>query len=108
MTAKTYKSKIVMPFIRRLIGIIQDLARRCYRAEKEEQKSAEKISKLYEEKEHYKDRAWHLNLENSQLKVQLRDYDKIKEYLGIDKVKELLKTINASRQKQKKRSEPER
>lgn len=105
MTAKTYKSKIVMPFINNLIKIIQDLARRCYRAEKEEQRADEKISKLYEEKEHYKSRAWNLNKENSQLKVQLRDFDKIKEYLGIDKVKELLKTINASRQK---RSEPER
>ena len=110
MSAKTYKSKIVAPFINRLIGIIQDLARRCYRAEKTEQKSAEKIAKLNDEKEHYKDKAWHLNLENSQLKVQLRDYDKIKEHLGIDKVKELLKTINASRQKkkQKKQVEPER
>lgn len=97
-----------MPFINNLIKIIQDLARRCYRAEKEEQRADEKISKLYEEKEHYKSRAWNLNKENSQLKVQLRDYDKIKEYLGIDKVKELLKTINASRQKKKKRSEPER
>lgn len=110
MSAKTYKSKIVVPFINKLIGIIQDLVRRCYRAEKAEQKSAEKISKLNEEKEHYKDRAWNLNLENSQLKVQLRDYNKIKDYLGIDKVKELLKTINTSMQKskQKKRSEPER
>lgn len=110
MSAKTYKSKIVVPFINKLIGIIQDLARRCYRAEKAEQKSAEKISKLNEEKEHYKDRAWHLNLENSQLKVQLRDYNKIKDYLGIDKVKELLKTINATMQRnhKKKRTEQER
>lgn len=87
--------------------MVGQLTRRCYRAEKAEQKSAEKISKLNEEKEHYKDRAWHLNLENSQLKVQLRDYDKIKEYLGIDKVKELLKTINTSRQKKKQRKQPE-
>lgn len=110
MSAKTYKSKIVVPFINKLIGIIQELARRCYRAEKEEQKSAEKISKLNEEKEHYKDRAWHLNLENSQLKVQLRDYNKIKDYLGIDKVKELLKTINTTMQKnhKKKRTVQER
>ncbi len=102
--------KVVVPFIKNLIGIIKDLARRCYRAEKAEQKTAEKIAKLNEEKEHYKDRAWSLNLENSQLKVQLRDYDKIKEYLGIDKVKELLKTINVSRQKkkQKKQTKPER
>ena len=110
MSAKTYKSKIVVPFINKLIGIIQELARRCYRAEKEEQKSAEKISKLNEEKEHYKDRAWHLNLENSQLKVQLRDYNKIKDYLGIDKVKEVLKTINTTMQKnhKKKRTVQER
>lgn len=51
-----------------------------------------------------------MNLENSQLKVQLRDYNKIIEYLGIDKVKELLKTINASIQRnyKKKRTEQER
>ena len=51
-----------------------------------------------------------MNLENSQLKVQLRDYNKIKDYLGIDKVKELLKTINTTMQKnhKKKRTVQER
>lgn len=110
MSAKNYRTKLIEPFIKRLLGIIQDLARRCYRAEQAEKLSAGKIAKLHEEKEKHKSRAWDLNLENSQLKVQLRDYDKIKDYLGIDKVKELLKTINTSmrKSKQKKRSEPEK
>lgn len=110
MSAKKYRGDIVMPFINKLIKIVKNLARRCYRAEKAEEKSAEVIAKLTEEKEIYKSKVWNLNLENSQLKVQLRDYDKIKDYLGIDKIKELLKTINAAmrREHKKRRTERER
>lgn len=41
--------------------------------------------------------------ENSQLKVQVRDYDKIKSYFGFDKIQEILKIIN--KQKSQKRSD---
>ena len=110
MSAKKYRNDIVMPFINKLIKIVKNLARRCYRAEKAEEKSAEVIAKLTEEKERYKSKVWNLKLENSRLKVQLRDYDKIKDYLGIDKIKELLKTINAAmrREQKKTRAEMER
>ena len=101
MSAKKYRGDIVMPFINKLIKIVKNLARRCYRAEKVEEKSAEVIAKLTEEKERYKSKVWNLNLENSRLKVQLRDYNKIKE---------LLKTINAAmrRGNKKRRTERER
>ncbi len=110
MSAKKYRNDIVMPFINKLIKIVKNLARRCYRAEKAEEKSVEVIAKLTEEKERYKSKVWNLNLENSRLKVQLRDYDKIKDYLGIDKVEELLKTINATmrRNHKKRHTEHER
>lgn len=97
-----------MPFINKLIKIVKNLARRCYRAEKAEEKSAEVIAKLTEEKERYKSKVWNLKLENSRLKVQLRDYDKIKDYLGIDKIKELLKTINATMRREHKKMRAER
>ena len=47
---------------------------------------------------------------NSKMGVEVRNFEKIKNFLDIDKVQELLKIINASRQKniQKKRSKPER
>ena len=108
MSAKKYRGDIVMPFINKLIKIVKNLARRCYRAEKAEEKSAEVIAKLTEEKERYKSKVWNLKLENSRLKVQLRDYDKIKDYLGIDKIKELLKTINAAMRREHKKMRTER
>ncbi len=103
MSAKTYKTKYVEPFINKLIKIVKNLARRCYRAEQLEQQSADKISTLTDENQKLKSRIWDLNLENSRLRVELRNFDKIKEYLGIDKIKEMLKTINKT--KHKKRSD---
>lgn len=38
MLAKTYKSKYVEPFIKKLLEIVKNLARRCYRAEKSRRK----------------------------------------------------------------------
>ena len=40
-------------------------------------------------------------MENSRLKVQVRDFDRLKEHIGIDKVKEILKTVGKLRQKKK-------
>ncbi len=103
MSAKTYKTKYVEPFINKLIKIVKNLARRCYRAEKLQQQSAATISKLTDENQKLKSRVWDLNIENSRLKVQVRDFDRIKDFFGIDKIKEILKTINKT--KHKKRSD---
>lgn len=61
---------------------------------KSRRKIVEIIDKLTKEKESYKSKVWNLNLENSQLKVQVRDYDKIKSYFGLDKIQEILKIVN--------------
>ena len=110
MYAKTYKAKFVDPFIKRVIDIVKNLARRCYRAEKFQEEAEEKISKLHQEKEELKTKLWDKTIENNNLKKQLTDFEKIKLYLGIDKVKELLKTINSPKQiySQKKNTETER
>lgn len=103
MSAKTYKTKYVEPFINKLIKIVKNLARRCYRAEQLAQQSSEKISTLTDENQKLKSRVWDLNIENSRLKVQVRDFDRIKDFFGIDKIKEILKIINKT--KHKKRSD---
>ena len=68
------------------------------------------MTELYQEKERLKSANWDLRMANSKMGVEVRNFEKIKNFLGIDKVQELLKIINASRQKniQKKRSKPER
>ena len=103
MSAKTYKTKYIEPFINKLIKIVKNLTRRCYRAERAEQQSAEKISTLTDENQKLESKVWDLNLENSRLRVELRNFDKIKDFLGIDKIEEMLKTINKT--KHKKRSD---
>ncbi len=99
MSAKTYKTKYAEPFIKKLIKIAKDLARRCFRAEKEAKQSVSEIARLTDENSKLKSRVWDLNMENSRLKVQVRDFDRLKEHIGIDKVKEILKTVGKSRQK---------
>ena len=103
MSAKAYKTKLVEPFVKRLIEFIQGLARRCYRAEKLQEESEEKITSLQKEKEDLKTKVWDLKMENTHLKKELKDFEKIKAYLGIDKIKELLQTIADKTKKQKER-----
>ena len=110
MSAKTYHSKFVEPLIKKLVNIIKTLARRCYVAEKEAEQATSKLLTIHEEKERLKSANWDLRMANSQMGVEVRNYEKIKNFLGIDKVKEMLKIINVQKHKtkQKKQSEPER
>ena len=80
---------------------IKDLARRCFRAEKEAKQSVTEIARLTDENSKLKARVWDLNMENSRLKVQVRDFYRLKEHLGIDNVREILKTVGKLRQKEK-------
>ena len=58
---------------------------------------------LQKEKEDLKTKVWDLKVENTHLKKELKDFEKIKAYLGIDKIKELLQTIADKTKKQKER-----
>ncbi len=97
MSAKAYKTKFVEPVIKKLIGIIKTLARKCYIAEKQAEQATEKMTELYQEKEWLKSANWDLKLENSEMSVEVRDFNKIKVFLGIDKVQELLKSVNKTK-----------
>ncbi len=110
MSAKTYHSKFVEPLIKKLVNIIKTLARKYYVAEKESEQATSKLSIVYEEKERLKSANWDLRMSNSQMGVEVRNFEKIKNFLGIDKVREMLKIINAQKHKtkQKKKSKPER
>ena len=110
MSAKSYHSKFVEPLIKKLVNIIKTLARRCYVAEKEAEQATSKLLTVHEEKERLKSANWDLRMANSQMGVEVRNFEKIKNFLGVDKVKEMLKIINAQKHKtkQKKQSEPER
>ena len=99
MSAKIYKNNYIEPLIKKLINIIKTLARKCYIAEKEAAQATTKMTELYQEKERLKSANLDLRMANSKMSVEVRNFKKIKDFLGIDKVQVLLKSINKTKHK---------
>ncbi len=93
MSAKTYKTKFIEPFIKRIMKIIENLARRCYRAEKIAEQAEAKVRPLEAENERLKGQLWNKNMALSKAEVKARDFDRIKSYVGVEQINRLLKEI---------------
>ena len=93
MSAKTYKTKFIEPFIKRIMKIIENLARRCYRAEKIAEQAEAKVKPLEAENERLKGQLWNKNMALSKAEVKVRDYERIKSYVGVEQINRWLKEI---------------
>ncbi len=93
MSAKTYKVKFIEPFIKRIIKIIENLARRCYRAEKIAEQAEAKVKPLEAENEKLKSQLWKKTMALSKAEVKVRDFDRIKSYVGAEQINRWLKEI---------------
>ena len=93
MSAKAYKTKFIEPFIKRIMQIIENLARRCYRAEKIAEQAEAKVKPLEAENERLKGQLWKKNVALSKAEVKVRDYDRIKSYVGAEQINRWLKEI---------------
>ena len=83
-----------MPFIEELLTTIKELSQRAFIAEKNAEKLQKQFYILKQRNEQLKKENWDNNMEISKYKVQLRDFDKLKSYLGIENVKEWFKQMN--------------
>ena len=106
--AKKYKNDIVMPFIKKLITTIKNLARRVFVAENELKKMQGTLQPLQEERNILKKQNWDKSKEIVNLKSELNKFNKIKEYFGIDKINDLLRQIDRERKLSKSRNRQER
>jgi len=93
MSAKTYKMKFIEPFIKRIMKIIENLARRCYRAEKIAEQAEAKVKPLEAENERLKGQLWNKNMALSRAEVKVRDFERIKNYVGVEQINRWLKEI---------------
>lgn len=93
MSAKTYKTKFIEPFVKRIMKIIENLARRCYRAEKIAEQAEAKVKPLEKENKRLRDQLWHKNMALSKAEVKVRDFDRIKSYVGAEQINRWLKEI---------------
>ena len=93
MTAKTYKTKFIEPFIKRIMKIIENLARRCYRAEKLAEQAEAKIRPFEQKNIELENRLWYKNMALSKAEVKVRDFDRIRNHFGKETINQWLKEI---------------
>lgn len=101
MSAKTYKNKFADPLVKKLVGAIKTLARKYYEFSKTIERLQEKISILTADNEKLKNKLWYNKLENSKLSVKARAFEKVKSVIGVEKISEIIKSVNRSNKKQK-------
>lgn len=108
MPVKKYKNDIVMPFIAKLIKLIKNLARRVFIAEKNVRKMQDMIQPLQEDNNRLKALNWDKNKEIVGMKSELNKFNRIKKYLGANKINDLLKQIDHEDRLSKKHNLTER
>ena len=94
ISGKAYKNNYAEPVVKKLTDFIQNLARKYFRAEKEAEQAKEKVSALYAENQSLKSEVWKQNIKISKMGVEVRKFNKIKDYVGAGQVDEWIKTIN--------------
>jgi hypothetical protein len=105
MSAKKYKNEVTMPFIEELLTTIKELSQRAFIAEKNAEKLQKQFYILKQRNEQLKKENWDNNMEISKCKVELRKFDKLKSYLGIESVNEIIKAAYQSKINQKEHTQ---
>ena len=94
-----------MPFIEELLTTIKELSQRAFIAEKNAEKLQKQFYILKQRNEQLKKENWDNNMEISKCKVELRKFDKLKSYLGIESVNEIIKAAYQSKINQKEHTQ---
>ena len=98
MSAKKYKAEYVLPFIKKLIKTIKNLARRCFRAEHDAKLAASELKQVTKERDELKAQNWKMTKKKFKNDSRAKDFDKINALIGSEKIKELLKAASIQRQ----------
>ena len=101
MTAKSYKSKIVEPLIKRLKSLIKTLVVRCFQAIDDYHRLNVTNANLYRENEHLRKSNSKLTDENENLRIENRDYKLIRKVFGNKRIDDLLEQAR-SKQREKR------
>ena len=101
MSAKSYKSKIVDPLIKRLKSLIKTLVVRCFQAIDDYHRLNVTNANLYRENEHLRKSNSKLADENENLRIENRDYKLIRKVFGNKRIDDLLEQAR-SKQREKR------
>lgn len=99
MTAKSYKSKVVEPLIKRLKSLIKTLMVRCFQAIDDYQRLNQTNANLYRSNEKLKNHNKQLISDNNRLREEIKDYKLLRKVFGSKQIDSLLEQARQSKQR---------
>lgn len=99
ITAKSYKSKVVEPLIKRLKSLIKTLIVRCFQAIDDYQRLNQTNASLYCSNEKLKNHNKQLTSDNNRLREEIKDYKLLRKVFGSKQIDSLLEQARQSKQR---------
>lgn len=99
MTAKSYKSKVAEPLIKRLKSLIKTLIVRCFQAIDDYQRLNQTNASLYRSNERLKSQNKQLTADNNRLREEIKDYKLLRKIFGSRQIDSLLEQARQSKQR---------
>ena len=99
MTAKSYKSKVVEPLMKRLKSLIKTLMVRCFQAIDDYQRLNQTNASLYRSNEKLKNHNKQLTFDNNRLREEIKDYKLLRKVFGSKQIDSLLEQARQSKQR---------
>ena len=99
MTAKSYKSKVAEPLIKRLKSLIKTLMVRCFQAIDDYQRLNQTNASLYRSNEWLKSQNKQLTSDNNRLREEIKDYKLLRKVFGSKQIDSLLEQARQSKQR---------
>lgn len=99
MTAKSYKSKVAEPLIKRLKSLIKTLMVRCFQAIDDYQRLNQTNASLYRSNEKLKNHNRQLTSDNNRLREEIKDYKLLRKVFGSRQIDSLLEQARQSKQR---------
>ena len=99
MTAKSYKSKVAEPLIKRLKSLIKTLMVRCFQAIDDYQRLNQTNASLYRSNDRLKSQNKQLTADNNRLREEIKDYKLLRKVFGSRQIDSLLEQARQSKQR---------
>lgn len=99
MTAKSYKSKVAEPLIKRLKSLIKTLMVRCFQAIDDYQRLNQTNASLYRSNERLKSQNRQLTSDNNRLREEIKNYKLLRKVFGSRQIDSLLEQARQSKQR---------
>lgn len=102
MTAKSYKTKVAEPLVKKLKSLVKRVLARCFEAWDSYHRLNVINANLYRENEKLSRISDHLKGENENLRSENRDYKLLRKVFGSKQIDSLLEQARQSKQRDKR------